>query len=79
MRGRSSPGIGRSGAKQHQNALGRGQHQLGTLPACGPQESRAFSHDAGMTASVGMATWDAAAGMARQEFAVGRTGKCLID
>lgn len=32
-----------------------------------------------MRASVDMATRDAAAGMARQEFAVGRMGKCVID
>lgn len=50
------------------------------LLACGPQETRAFPLTQRMTtASVDMATRDAAAGTAGQEFAIGRTGKCLMD
>ena len=84
MRGKSSPGIGSSGEKLPKNALVRGQHQLGTCTSLSrqPVAPRKAEHSLttqGMTASVDMATWDAAAGTAGQEFAIGRMGKCLTD
>ena len=64
-RGKLSPGTGSFGDGY---ALVRGQRKA----------ERSLTTQ-GMTASVDMATRDAAAGPAGQEFAIGRTGICLID
>lgn len=83
MRGKSCPGTGSPGEKLPKNALVRGQHQPGTCTSlhrqpAAPRKAERSLTTQGMTASVDMATRDAAAGTAGQEFAIGRMGKCLI-
>lgn len=84
MQGKSSPSSGSSGEKLPKDALAGGKHQPGTctslcLQPAAPKKAVHSLTTQGMTASVGMATWDAAAGMAGQEFAIEITEKCLID
>lgn len=84
VRGKSSPGTGSSREKLPKNALVRGQQQPGTHTSLrrqptAPRKVERSLTTQGMAASVDMATRDAAAGTAGQQFAIGRMGKCLID
>lgn len=82
MRGKSLPSAGISGEKKKNNALVRCQHRWAHAHPSHPAAPSKAEHSLcypGMSAPVGMATRDAVAGMAGQEFAIGRTGKCLGD
>lgn len=83
MRGKSLPSAGISGEKNKikmpwLDVSTSRAHAHPSHPAAPSKAEHSLCYP-GMSAPVGMATRDAAAGMAGQEFAIGRTGKCLGD